>query len=582
MRDLIGNSLGKYEIVEEIGRGGMATVYKAWDAGEKRHVAVKVLHAQLTGDEQFVKRFLREAAAASGLTHPNIVTVYNVRQDDGLHYLVMEYLDGQPLSQMIQERGALPLLEAANIVRQIASALDHAHAKGFIHRDVKPSNIIVDERGHATLTDFGIVRAAGVTRLTTTGAALGTPEYMSPEQCLGKKVDGKSDIYSLGVVLYEMLAGETPFTADNTPAILYMHVHEPVPSLDKMSPALAQGVEDVLSKALAKHPDQRYHTAGAMAAALQTVRPGQGAARTLAPKRPVRLSTPSLLRSVGMPLALGVLIVIAVVVGALALSASGGGTSVAIDIATVTTRPGSPALPGSRVTSTNTPTRTSTRTRTPTRTPRPTATSTWTATPTRTPRPTATPVHPDLIFEDDFSQDKLGWVGQQGVEGIREGKLWLSGPPGTPAPDTYGAYQAHPSTTLIVSGDCTVEVVIDREHFGFSGPVFIPLYGGDTPGAWYAIIVKEDVGLLRPALEDAPWDGLGMTPLSTDGTTRIKLVYTGEQLTVYVNAQLLATRRDWMFSEDQRFVGFNVHQGARFGVDSIRIWGKSPGTTVSY
>lgn len=388
MTTLAGKTLGRYRITEETGRGGMATVYKAWDAKEGRHVAVKVLHPELTVDVQFVKRFQREATAASTLKHPNIVTVYDVGEEDGLYYIVMEYLQGQPLSRMIQERGHLAFSEAVGILSQVASALDHAHGRGFIHRDVKPSNIIVDEEGRATLTDFGIARYAGVTRLTTTGAAVGTPEYMSPEQCQGKEVDGRGDIYSLGIVLYEMLTGQVPFTADTTPAVLYMHVHEPLPSPCKANPALPQGVQDVLNKALAKEPARRYTTPTDMATALNRIGAREGSALT-------RLrTTPGLgiphrgIRSLRILGAAGGALLIFVTI-VLMVSEQPRFSPILAFLATST--------PSATATSTHTPTPTPTPAFTNTPTPSNTPTMTHTSTPTHTQTPQPPTATPDTV-----------------------------------------------------------------------------------------------------------------------------------------------------------------------------------------
>jgi Tol biopolymer transport system component len=265
--DVKGKTLGKYEIVEEIGRGGMAIVYKALQPSLKRHVALKVLPAQLTFDTVFVSRFQQEAAAAAKLHHPNIVTIHDVDEEDGTYYIVMQYLEGRPLSQVIREEGPLSPQRAVNIAQQLAEAVDYAHSQGFVHRDIKPSNVIVDPQDHATLTDFGIVKAADGTSLTRTGTLVGTPEYMSPEQVRGLEVDHRSDVYSLGVVAYEMLAGRAPFRGD-TATVLHSHVYEPPPPLGQVSPRVPGRMESVLQRALAKIPEQRYQTAGEMARVL--------------------------------------------------------------------------------------------------------------------------------------------------------------------------------------------------------------------------------------------------------------------------------------------------------------------------
>ncbi len=284
MAGMIPSSLGKYRIIEEIGRGGMAVVYKAVHPQLGRYVAIKVLPRQFTFEKKFVQRFHREATAASTLSHPNIVIIHDVDQEDDTHYIVMEYLEGQPLSNLIKEQGALPLHRAMRILGQISSALDYAHTLGFVHRDIKPSNIIVGPDDHATLTDFGIVRTVDGTSVTKEGAPIGTPEYMSPEQCDGKQADSKSDIYSLGVVLYEMLTGQVPFTADTPLVVMYQQVNKrPVPPR-RINSDLPDAVERVVLRVLAKAPEDRYQTAGELAKTLEAAIRGE---ELPAPEEPV-------------------------------------------------------------------------------------------------------------------------------------------------------------------------------------------------------------------------------------------------------------------------------------------------------
>ena len=285
MPSLVGKTLGQYHVLEEIGRGGMAIVYRAYQPSLQRYVAIKVLPPQFTFDTTFVQRFLQEARAAARLKHPNIVTIHDVGEQDGVHYIVMEYLEGLPLNELLRREGALPLERVTRIVAQIASALDYAHAQGFVHRDIKPSNIIVGRNDHATLTDFGTVKAAAGTTLTKTGMLIGTPAYMSPEQVRGRRVDHRADIYALGVVCYEMLTGQVPFGGE-TPAVLHAHVYEPLPPLRSLNRQLPAAVEKAVNRALVKEPERRYQSAGELAGALEAATRGK---RVTPRPRPVAL-----------------------------------------------------------------------------------------------------------------------------------------------------------------------------------------------------------------------------------------------------------------------------------------------------
>ncbi len=267
--NLVGSTLGKYQVQEELGRGGMAVVYKGYNPDLQRTVALKVLPVELAADQEFIARFIHEARTAAQLKHPNIATVYDVEQAGDIHYIVMEFLPGHTLQQEVRHRGALPLKQIKEIIAALASALDYAHQRGFIHRDVKPSNIMIGPDGQVTLMDFGIVKAAADLRLTQEGMRIGTPEYMSPEQAQGKEVDHRSDIYSLGVVLYEMLVGRVPFQATSSHQVLNCHIRQEPPSPSQFVTNLPPAVEKVVLRALAKHPGHRFQTAGQLAAALE-------------------------------------------------------------------------------------------------------------------------------------------------------------------------------------------------------------------------------------------------------------------------------------------------------------------------
>ncbi len=286
MPDLLGATLGPYRITREIGRGGMAVVYEAYQASLDRRVAIKMLLPYLRSDREFVRRFQREAREAARLSHPNIVTIYDVVEQAGQYYIVMQLAPGMPLDALLARAGRLPLSRAQHILAQVAAALDHAHASGVVHRDVKPANIIVGPDDHTILTDFGLAKAAERDALlTAAGAAVGTPEYMSPEQAQGAAVGPASDIYALGIVLYEMLAGQRPFVAPTTPALLHMQVYEPPPPIRSRMPDLSPKIEGVINRVLAKQPAQRYRTAAELVAALSAI-PASRSGKTPATRSP--------------------------------------------------------------------------------------------------------------------------------------------------------------------------------------------------------------------------------------------------------------------------------------------------------
>lgn len=269
--------IGKYRIIEEIGRGGMAVVYKGYDADLQRLVAIKVLPEVYAHDPQFIQRFQHEAIMAARLHHPNIVTIHDVGQQENLYYIVMQYLPGATLDQVVAHNGPLPLETAVAIALQVAAALEDAHHHGIIHRDVKPSNIMISPEGHVTLMDFGLVRAGEASGITRAGTILGTPEYMSPEQAQGQTIDLRTDIYSLGIVLYKMLSGNSPFARSTPYATLLAHINETLVFNGPLA-RLPREFKRVLHKALAKSPGDRYQSAGVFAADLAKatgVQPGQ-------------------------------------------------------------------------------------------------------------------------------------------------------------------------------------------------------------------------------------------------------------------------------------------------------------------
>ena len=274
MEDILsGHVLGQYRLMERLGRGGMATVYKAYQPSLDRYVAVKVLSTFLAQDPDFAARFQREARAIAQLNHPNILPVHDYGQEGDLIYIVMRYVEGGTLQDILGR--PLDLDTAVKIIAQMGGALDYAHQRGIVHRDVKPSNILMADRNWALLGDFGLARMVGAsTRITQTGVGMGTPAYIAPEQAQGTGVDARSDIYSLGVVLFEMLTGQVPFAGDTSLVVLLKHLKEPPPPPGQINPDIPEPVERVLLKALAKDPRDRFRRAGEMVTALQQAMTG--------------------------------------------------------------------------------------------------------------------------------------------------------------------------------------------------------------------------------------------------------------------------------------------------------------------
>lgn len=272
---LIGKTLGKYRIIEHLGRGSMAEVYKAYQPGLDRYVAIKVLHSFLATEADFLTRFQREAKVAAMLRHPNIIQVYDFdySKEDDAYYMVIEFIEGPTLKERLQELAAkgerMPLEEAVSIVIAITNALDYAHQHGMVHRDVKPANIMFTREGQPVLTDFGIAKIVNLAGLTASGTMVGTPAYMAPEQGMGQPGDERSDIYSLGVVLYQLVTGYLPYDADTPLGVVMKHINAPLPPPTVLNTALPASLEAVIMRALAKAPENRYQTAREFAADLK-------------------------------------------------------------------------------------------------------------------------------------------------------------------------------------------------------------------------------------------------------------------------------------------------------------------------
>ncbi|MEV4461928.1 protein kinase, partial [Microbispora sp. NPDC049633] len=270
MPPLVGRRLGDYTIEAVVGRGGMATVYRARDQRLGRAVALKVLAPQLAHDDRFRDRFVRESRMVASIDHPNIIPVYEAGERDELLFIAMRYVEGSDMRKLVQSEGPLPVGRANPLFAQIASALDSAHAHGLVHRDVKPANILVTQSEHVYLTDFGLTKSsAAEAGLTSHGHFMGTPRYVAPEQIRGLPVDGRSDLYAFACVVYEALAGQPPFQRDTELALLYAHVSHDPPPLTPYRPDLPHAVNAVLLRALAKAPDDRFPTGQAFVSALR-------------------------------------------------------------------------------------------------------------------------------------------------------------------------------------------------------------------------------------------------------------------------------------------------------------------------
>ena len=269
MEDLTGKQLGSYQIVAPLGEGGMAAVYKAYQPAMDRYVALKVLPRHFASDPQFISRFQQEAKLLAKLQHPHILPVFDFGETDGYTYIVMPFVESGTLTNLMHGQ-QLPLEQVQRVISQVGDALDYAHMRGLIHRDVKPSNVLMDERGNCLLTDFGLAKIIeGSAHLTTSGTIMGTPAYMSPEQGLGEKLDARSDIYALGVILYEMATGRVPYSAETPMAVVFKHIYDPLPPPRSLNANLPEALERVMLKALAKNPEDRFATANEMVKALQ-------------------------------------------------------------------------------------------------------------------------------------------------------------------------------------------------------------------------------------------------------------------------------------------------------------------------
>jgi len=288
---MVGEVLdGRYEVEELVGTGGMSSVYRAHDRLLERKVALKVLHQQYGDDPDYVERFRREARAVAALSHPNIVTVIDRGEHEGRQFIVFEYVDGENLKRLIERRGAAPVATALELAMQIARALSFAHQNGLVHRDVKPQNVLLNGDGQAKVTDFGIARSLDVRHagMTQTGTVLGTSDYIAPEQAQGQQVDERTDVYSLGVVLYEMLTNEVPFPGENFVAVAMRHINEPPPHVADHRPDVPPRVDAAVQRAMAKDREDRFPTMADFCAELEACLAQLQKTQVLPPPRPVR------------------------------------------------------------------------------------------------------------------------------------------------------------------------------------------------------------------------------------------------------------------------------------------------------
>ncbi len=292
----IGYTLkGRYKIESLLGQGGMSAVYKGVDPNLRRPVAIKLIHSHLAADKDFIHRFEEEAAAVAGLRHPNIVQVFDFDHEDDYYYMILEYVTGESLQERLttyhNAGQRMPLPEVVRVTALVCEAVHYAHERDLIHRDIKPANVMISNSGQPILMDFGVAKIMGGKQFTATGAVIGTPAYIAPELVRGKSPDRRADIYSLGVMLYEMLAGKLPFDADSAMSLMMMHLSEPPPDLRQLAPQVPQAIVSVVERALSKDPTQRFQTAAEFSQALRAAYGGKSTSPAIAQPTPSGLST---------------------------------------------------------------------------------------------------------------------------------------------------------------------------------------------------------------------------------------------------------------------------------------------------
>ncbi len=563
MSDLIGKSIGQYQIVEKIGVGGMATVFKAYQASINRHVAVKILPTQFAYDPNFVKRFAQEAKAIAALEHPYIVPVYDFGTQEGLTYMVMRYVEGGTLADLMSK--PMSNERIVEITGNVARALDYAHQRGVVHRDIKPSNILIDKQGEVLLTDFGIAKmmedSEGGTRLTGTGSILGTPEYMSPEQAEGVSVDRRSDIYSLGVVLYELLTGQPPYQAQTPLAVVLKHVREPLAPPHTIKVDVPEPLERIVLKAMAKNREQRYQTASEMEHALKSAlrEIESGAVTTALPvsrTQAVSKSTATAPPAQPAPRKMGAVWIIGLMVAALLCVGGLGLLGVLFASGGSATATATPEISGAATVDlfANTPTSLAVVESTPTPEPEltPSDASTSTPTPTEsllvdnTPEPLL-PTQDKVLFSDTFDTNQNNWHVGDTTDEYGQLKTEMVG----------GRYRLSQQAKKNVF---SWEQLPDKTFDNFVLAVdAIPVKSNGKPFAYgltfrdngqnnlYALEIEGDKFFVS-LLSDGGWSKLvDYTPLAaikTDGPNQLKVKAIGSSLTFYINDQEATTIQD--------------------------------------
>ncbi len=606
MFDLIGKTIGPYRVVEQVGVGGMATVYKAYQPSMDRYVAIKILPHYLSQDPEFVKRFQREARAIAKLEHAHILPVHDYGEYEGIAYIVMRYVEAGTLKDRMAQ-GQLPLDEIDRLIEQIGGALDYAHRLGVIHRDIKPGNVLLDTQGDTYLSDFGLARMMEATQqLTASGVGVGTPAYMSPEQGQGVKVDHRSDIYSLGIILYEMVTGKVPFEAETPMAVMIKHITDPLPLPRTVKPDVPEPVERVILKALAKDQAHRYQTAGDMVQALAvavrqaSAEPAEQPAAAPARPSPAREDV-SLVTRVqraweqprGKVALVGGALVVLVVLGLLLSRLPG---SVAIVGPGMTATLASPTLttPKTELSANATPQLQVTQAQTPPLT----TEATYAVTPVRVialgpqdqmeqARAFAEPVLAAIAnrppdYQDDLSDPKSGWPSatyadgeRSGEIGYKDGEYFLIANPASARYPTVHSWLQIPAPDI---SDFVMEFdarVISAGH----GSIYVH-FRVQEKNVYAAEVAPE--GWMRLATQTISDDTLlaetRVSPIKPNEVNRVRIIAKGPRIALYLNdrAVLMADKE----FTDQGGIILGIWNGSstpmQVNFDNFKVWHITP------